>query len=218
MYRLFNSTPIADALDGLRPLTLIQLQGKLAQKEYGTTLSRAVFEVSNVQSVLRELSQHLPRIQAFAQKHDLTETDYTALFLYSRLGRVMNLAVYAPEKFTKENLAVWQELNTATNIALDKMPDYVGNVTRRMKIEPDFLAKHQIGQVITYDSFTSASLYDDVLKYPVKLLIQSKHGKLIQEGSALPQQHEVLFKMGTQFKVLDYQEQGKEIWITLAEM
>ncbi|ULJ65929.1 ADP-ribosyltransferase domain-containing protein [Wielerella bovis] len=209
---------LADALDGLRPLTLIQLQGKLAQKEYGTTLSRAVFEVSNVQSVLRELPQHLPRIQAFAQKHHLSETDYTALFLYSRLGRVMNLVAYAPEKFTKRNLAAWQELNTATNIALDKLPDYVGNVTRRMKIEPDFLAKHQIGQVITYDSFTSASLYDDVLKYPVKLLIQSKHGKLIQEISALPHQREVLFKMGTQFKVLDYQEQGKEIWITLTEM
>lgn len=212
---------LADALDGLKPLTLAELKGKVAQQKYGTTLSRSVFELPDVPIFLRELPKHLPRIQKYAKKHNLTETDYTALFLYSRLGKSMNMAAYQADKIPKKQILAWQELNQATNEALDKLPDYAGTVTRRIKPYPNFAQQHQIGAWVTYDNLTSSSLDGSVFKglpdYKITLTIQSKHGKLIEQISALPQQREVLFKMGTQFKVLDYQEKGDEIWVNLME-
>lgn len=213
---------LRDAVDGLKPLTLTELKGKLTKQKYGTTLSRSVFELPDVQIFLRELPKHLPRIQEYAKKYDLTETDYTALFLYSRLGKSMNMAIYQADKIPKQQILAWQELNQVANEALDKLPDYVGIVTRRIKPYPNFAQQHQIGTLVTYDNLTSSSLDGSVFKglpdYKITLTIQSKHGKLIEQISALPQQHEVLFKMGTQFKVLDYQEKGDEIWVNLMEI
>lgn len=206
-----------EALDGLKPLTLKQLNSKLAQQQSRAHLSRSVFELLDVQNNIREMAIHFPRIQEFAKQHRLSETDYTALFLYTRMGKIVNMAVYNPEKVGR-NLAVFQELNFAVNAALDKLPNYQGEVTRFVKFDRAFLGKHRIGEVVKYDTLTSASVAEVFSQYPVRITIQSKSGKLIEQVSALPQQREVLFRMGTQFKVLDYQEKDGKVWINLVEI
>ena len=51
-----------------------------------------------------------------------------------------------------------------------------------------------------------------------QLIIFSKSGKLIENWSALPHQHEVLFRAGTRFKVLDKQQYGQMTYLWLEEI
>lgn len=183
-----------------------------------TQLSNEVLENHLIQHHLREMHT-ASYVSDFAAMYELSLAEQQALFVYTRLGMIMNQAVYNPTKLAKQ-LVVFQELNRFANQALSKLPDYQGEVIRYMHSVPDWLAQHQVGQIVTYHNLTSASVHGGVFSNrPVKITIQSKHGKLISGISALPQQQEVLFRSGSRFEVLSYTEQeNSKIWIKIKEL
>ena len=211
---------LSDALDGVKQLTLQALQLKQLREQFGTTLTDSVLMNSLVQPVLREMIFRLPEIKQTAKQYHLSDTDYTALFLYSRLGQTINRVQYNRQFGSAEIRAVFDEINTAINHALAKLPNYAGVVIRFSHLPNDFLDLHQIGQVVHYDNLVSASLLEVKLSSHEnnQLIIFSKSGKLIENWSALPHQHEVLFRAGTRFKVLDKQQYGQMTYLWLEEI
>ena len=90
--------------------------------------------------------------------------------------------------------------------ALDKMDNYVGDVTRSVWIESEdieyFLRDYQVGNIITNKSYISSTIGDTYNpEAKVQMFINSKTGKNITKYNKA--EKEILFKRGSKFKVLD---------------
>jgi hypothetical protein len=105
------------------------------------------------------------------------------------------------------------------NAALDKIPDYKGEVHRGATLPEDVLQLHQIGSIVTYSGFTSTSVAHG-FGGAERIIIYSTHGKYIDAISSCHGEEEVLFKAGTKFKVLDRHQDtpGGEIDIIMEEV
>lgn len=90
------------------------------------------------------------------------------------------------------------------NSSLSKLPSYIGQVKRGIKLSASEIAQMQPGQVIEFSAFTSATsdLGLNRFENTHRLIIQSKTGKDISWLSANPSEREVLFMAGTRFRVL----------------
>ncbi|MFC6011115.1 hypothetical protein [Nocardia lasii] len=98
--------------------------------------------------------------------------------------------------------ATQQRVDTL-NSALDKLPDYRGEVTRVTDLPPGGIDRYTPGSTVTEHGFTSTSPLANgggVRSGEVEMRIFSKTGKDIAEHSA-PGNPEVLFKPETQFTV-----------------
>ena len=108
------------------------------------------------------------------------------------------------------------------NQALKKLPDYKGNVIRTLSHLPEnILNTYQVGEVVTERGFISSSFgfnVDNIGGYPYKFIIRSKHGKKIHKISTMDVEKEVLFKSGTQFRVINREVVNGEIRITMEEL
>jgi hypothetical protein len=91
---------------------------------------------------------------------------------------------------------------TVLNVGLSHLPNYIGKVKRGARLPPEIRAKHKVGQVITYESFTSAS-YGEPSIGPDQFIIQSYTGKNIEIYSGTPEEKEILFRPGTKFRVIE---------------
>ena len=97
--------------------------------------------------------------------------------------------------------------------ALDKLPAAPGISTRSTSMTPDQLKLYEPGTIIEERGFTSASAQpiDKTFKgyKPKEIDVTFEiHGKTARDVSALsnyPDEHEVLFKAGTRFKVISRQ-------------
>lgn len=102
----------------------------------------------------------------------------------------------------------------AKNLAsgLAKLPDYKGEVYRGTQLNEEQLAAYSLGKKLVEKAFTSTSrLIEKGQSYadsahgatvPVLFIIDSKHGKSIEEFSEFrEQEREVLFTAGTEFEV-----------------
>ncbi|WP_157556028.1 ADP-ribosyltransferase [Nocardia acidivorans] len=89
--------------------------------------------------------------------------------------------------------------------ALDKMPNFTGQVIRRADIEPAELEKYQPGRIVTEIGFTSTTKNPNApfegRDGRVEWQIESKTGKDVSSYSFRPPEEEVLFRDGTQFYV-----------------
>lgn len=105
--------------------------------------------------------------------------------------------------------------------ALDKFPNYVPpkhfnipipTVRRAASLSQAQLAQYQVGTVVTEKGFTSTSKYAgfsaDGEEVNAKYIIYSKTGKDISAIAHRPDEHEVLFKRNTKFKVLNIELEG----------
>ena len=88
--------------------------------------------------------------------------------------------------------------------ALQKMPKHEGILYRSMSSDmienlDEFWALHQVGKVVTYDAYTSASLevYDDTMD--IQCIIQSKNGRDMTGYN--PNEQEILFERESSFWV-----------------
>ena len=93
--------------------------------------------------------------------------------------------------------------------ALQKMPKHEGILYRSMSSDmiedlDEFWALHQVGKVVTYDAYTSASLevYDDTMD--IQCIIQSKNGRDMTGYN--PNEQEILFERESSFIILDRQD------------
>ncbi len=123
----------------------------------------------------------------------------------------------------------YQAYIDAANQGLDKLPDYTGAVYRGTTLDPKYLAPYQVGQVVQEAAFTSTSHDPSVAtafqggapppgKVNVTYIIQSKHGKEVENISYYGGEAEVLFKSGTKFKVLNRTDGAGSTTIYLEEV
>ncbi|MEU4518464.1 toxin glutamine deamidase domain-containing protein [Amycolatopsis sp. NPDC024027] len=100
---------------------------------------------------------------------------------------------------------------------LNELPPHEGVVSRRVDFKGDlsrlqaFLARFHDGAHITEPSFLSSSKVDAQhprSKFPgeVEMRIQSKTGRDVEGLASIRDEHEVLFKAGTQFKITGIEE------------
>ena len=104
--------------------------------------------------------------------------------------------------------------------ALKNLPDFKGDVFRGTTMMARHLTKYQrVGEIIIERAFISASRSPlKAFSGNVRFYIVSKRGKDIEQWSAFPDEEEVLFPPGTQFKVLEYVRDENDIEIFLEEL
>lgn len=144
-------------------------------------------------------------IQALANEYNLTLPEQIALRHYTGDGyRNLNQMLNG---LIKDGDPLYSELVLASKVlsnALDRLPNHVGQVVRRTQLPEAFLAKHQIGDTVEYNAFTSTTYGDsDVFShYPHRLVIKSKTGKSVNFISEYQdQEYEVVFNRPKRFKV-----------------
>lgn len=93
------------------------------------------------------------------------------------------------------------------NSALRKIPDFEGLVFRKATLPSSILALYEPGNIVQEAGFLSTSKkpYDD-LHAQNRFTIKSHHGKLISAITIYPDEQEVLFRNGTNFKVISREE------------
>lgn len=149
-------------------------------------------------------------IQALAEEYKLTLPEQVALRHYTGDGyRNLNQMLNG---LIKDGDPLYSELVAASKVlssALDRLPNHVGQVVRRTQMPEAFLAKHQIGDTVDYNAFTSTTYSDsDVFShYPHRLVIKSKTGKSVNFISEYKdQEYEVVFNRPKRFRVKDCRE------------
>ncbi len=87
---------------------------------------------------------------------------------------------------------------------LSKLPDFQGTVYRGARLNQEQIAQYKVGMIITEPAFSSASRSEQVAEGygGAQFQIESKHGKSIEGMSSFKTEQEVLFKAGTQFRVV----------------
>ncbi|MBA2744379.1 MAG: hypothetical protein H0U43_08770 [Chthoniobacterales bacterium] len=131
---------------------------------------------------------------------------------YERINQQLRECDVAPQMLRKvQTLAA----------ALNHLPAFRGDVYRGTRIDDlDLLEKYRgVGTVIVEDAFVSCS------RSPLKMYggnvlfyILSKRGRDIARWSAHPEEEEVLFRPGTSFKILAFQQTGHDVEIFLEEV
>lgn len=149
-------------------------------------------------------------IQVLAEEYKLTLPEQVALRHYTGDGyRNLNQMLNG---LIKDGDPLYSELVAASKVlrsALDRLPNHVGQVVRRTQMPEAFLAKHQIGDTVDYNAFTSTTYGDsDVFShYPHRLVIKSKTGKSVNFISEYKdQEYEVVFNRPKRFRVKDRRE------------
>jgi hypothetical protein len=107
--------------------------------------------------------------------------------------------------------------------AVLKAPLFQGVVRRGTDLPASIDAQHFVGNIVTYDAFTSTSMGTGFIHRDFCLVITSKTGRAIEAlspwGGATAGEEEVLFLPGTQFKVVDRSPPAKDCThITLEEI
>jgi hypothetical protein len=103
----------------------------------------------------------------------------------------------------------YQNHANALNAALDKLPDYKGEVIRKIHVPASVADAYKANVGKTYEEyqFSSAAKNEHHWSGNLWLHINSRTGKDISRLSAHSHEEEVLFKAGSSFKILKYDEQ-----------
>lgn len=176
---------------------------------------------------LKELRKDLAKAEAILKKS--IKVEHTALCglslleLFSikaytgNLSREINSALrdknYFPE--ARKNYTPYVETLKG---ALAKLKDYDQTVTRGVNYTPADWEKHEKGELLTYDAFTSTSRLPIFDHTNTRLIIRSKSGKYIAPFSSHFNEEEILFSPDTQFQVLDKKIEAGKMTITLEEV
>lgn len=127
------------------------------------------------------------------------------------------------EKLRKEQTLSKEEIKLTLDLdkALNKLPNYKGLVTRSLNFSKEelkiFLNKHQLNEVVTYNSYTSTTCgerYNE--KSQVELYIYSQNGKNMIKYNQLEQ--EILYKRDSKFKVKEIDIKNNTYHILLEEL
>jgi len=108
--------------------------------------------------------------------------------------------------------------------ALSKAPVHEGRVYRKITIKGDasaFLKRYAKGAVVTEDAFTSATHgIDDYngRQGNVGFIFAARTARKIESIAGKPSEHEVLFRTGSRFEVLDVKPMADRIEILAREI
>ncbi|RZA01865.1 MAG: hypothetical protein EOP11_17150, partial [Proteobacteria bacterium] len=143
-----------------------------------------------------------------ARNFGVSEGELTAMRLYTanEYGAV-NDALRANAESGRPLSEKYRVFREVLNAGMDRMPAYTKRPARRFTYLPaKALAEHQVGAIVTYAAFTSASKMED-WRWKGKdrhafTLYNGGSGKDIDAISSNPGEGEILFKAGTRFKVI----------------
>lgn len=141
----------------------------------------------------------LSDIMLNAINEQLTKSDIDAIEQYAEFDYIeINSELRMP---TEDSLSNKVKILSK---ALNKLPNYKGEVTRFQLIYPPtkLLLERNIGKTVTFKSFTSASKIENLSKKKSTdsiLKLISKTGKDISKISSRPEEQEVVFDKGTRF-------------------
>ena len=165
-------------------------------------------------------------VPLYFEKNGCTLCEHSIIRHYTKnYYSKLNSALQGFEEMTEE----FVEFKDKLNPALEKLPNYFGNVFRGLGLKESSLAKDWVkGQIIEFTKFVSTSISDDKAKEfmnnnggSVIIEIQPcSKGKHIEAISNYPGEQEVLYQTNKQFKVLDIESLGGTppiIKITLTE-
>ncbi|MFX0573326.1 ADP-ribosyltransferase [Nocardia nepalensis] len=136
----------------------------------------------------------------------LTDEEYAAISRYTGNGyKDLNEALRSGN-LTEEQAARVRELNQA----LDKVPNFEGEVSRKVQLPQNVIDSYKIGEDTTETAFTSTSRFAESNKFDgnTEFTIISKTGKPIENMSNYgpwsgQNEGEILFKSGTKFRCVD---------------
>lgn len=151
-------------------------------------------------------------------KIDLTDEEQYAINQYiSPESYKLNEALSDEIKSTKQQKEIIKNLDKALN----KFPDYEGNVSRSLILDEvdlnKFLQIHKVGNNVTYKSYISTTVgnrYNELSN--VELHIKSKTGKDIRKYNK--EEQEILFKRDSKFEVIQIKEINKVYHIYMKEL
>lgn len=176
---------------------------------------------NQISKIANDLSND-QKIQQLADQYGLTLPEQVALRHYTGDGyRNLNQMLNG---LIKQGDPLYPELVSASGVlssALDRLPNHVGQVVRRTELPNELLAKHEIGDMVEYNAFTSTTYgKDDVFNfYPHRIVINSKTGKNVNFISEYKdEEFEVVFNRPRKFRVLNRTEIDGVIHIELEEL
>lgn len=169
--------------------------------------------VLNYQNKVNELQNQIE-----GSKIELSDDEQYAINQYiSPESYKINEALRDGLKLTEQQEEVVKNLDKALN----KFPDYEGNVNRSLIINENelnrFLQIHKIGNNVSYKAYTSttiASRYNDLSN--IELHIKSKKGKDIRKYNK--EEQEILFKRNSEFKVIQVKKENRVYHIYMKEL
>ena len=159
------------------------------------------------------------KVAGGAARHGMTDPELAGTYAYTTSDhpwgyRLINEALRSGDR---KQVARFKNYRDTVNDALARLPSHVGTVQRGTTLPTGELAEHQVGRVVTYEAFTSASTGSG-FSGPHRFVIQSRNGKSVEPYSAYRHEREVLFAAGTRFEVLRREDEGRRITIWLKEL
>lgn len=169
--------------------------------------------ILNYQNKINELKK-----QEESSKIELSDNEQYAMNQYiSSESYKINETLRDGLKLTKKQEEIIKNLDKALN----KFPNYEGNVNRSLIINKDelmeFLQIHKAGNNVTYKAYTSTTLgkrYNELSN--LELHIKSKKGKDIRQYNK--EEQEILFKRNSEFKIVQLEKVNKVYHIYMKEL
>lgn len=176
-------------------------------------------KVDDTEGVCRKFEQQQEANRAYAKTLVLKPIAWHGVHwkLATEIGlseaEFMAISEFTVSQFREINQAIWsgkakeerhQIYIKAMTTGLDRLPSYKGTVIRYTSLPVAVLEAHRVGEIVTYDAFTSTSKRPDwswVGSHRF-VIYSAKKGKSVEAFSINPQEQEVLFPPNTKFKVL----------------
>ena len=142
-----------------------------------------------------------------AKKYGLTHPETVMLNAYAQSGYIdINKLHNGLETFDEKTTQTLENASKILSQALSKLPNFDDTVRRSVNYSADVIAKHEIGEIMNYGGFTSATyIEEDVFHDSTRLIIKSKTSKVIETFSP-HEEFEALIDKNTKFEV-----RGKKI-------
>lgn len=151
-----------------------------------------------------------------AEKIGLNQAEIISIMGYTHIHGFIQKHLYQAKNASSQHVA--EQINYML-AGLRKLPDYQGEVIRRVSLYDD-IATLKKGDIFSSKAFMSTTLIDndDVFaSRKVRMILTVKTGKRIDWLSLKPYQKEVLIMPNTAFEVIDIQKQGNELWVKMTE-
>lgn len=150
-----------------------------------------------------------------AEKIGLNQAEIISIMGYTHIHGFIQKHLYQAKNASSQHVA--EQINYML-AGLKKLPDYQGQVIRRVSLYDD-IATLKKGDIFSSKAFMSTTFdNDDVFSgREVRMILTVKTGKRIDWLSLKPYQKEVLIMPNTAFEVIDIQKQGNELWVKMTE-
>lgn len=161
-----------------------------------------------------EKSSEKNQAHLFLKKYKLSLPEYIAVLEYTLMG----FKTISHKQRNKEtDSAHVNYLIQNIDRALEKLPDFEGQVYRGVNLRPDEVAQIAKGAIYTAPTYMSTSKTQPFPK-AYRMVIKTKTGKDISGLAAIKNEDEVLIRKGTQFKIDDIFTNSFATFIYMTEL